>query len=76
MLIPCTETQLMFNESIPNDFKLSFDDLYTERKIATDLIDQVDIGSTQSVNSAEYLICAQQTKTRLNDPDKNLNSIF
>ena len=60
-LIPSTETQLMFNESIQNKYRIFFDEWYTERRIAGDQIYQVDIGSAQSVNSPKYLICAHQT---------------
>ena len=41
----------MFNESIQNNYRIFFDEWYTERRISTDQIYQVDIGSTQSVNS-------------------------
>ena len=50
-LIPSTETQLLFNESIQNNYGIFFDEWYTERQIATDQKSQVDIGSAQSVNS-------------------------
>ena len=41
-LIPSTETQLMFNEYIQNNYRIFFDEWYTERRIATDQIYQVD----------------------------------
>ena len=69
-LIPNTETQLMFNESIQNNYRIFFDEWYTERRIVTDQIYQVDIGSAQSVNSPKYLICAHQTENRSTPPDK------
>ena len=50
-LIPSTETQLMFTESIQKKIRIFFDDWYTERRIVTDTIYQIDIGSAQSVNS-------------------------
>ena len=76
-LIPSTETQLMFNESIQNNYRKFFDELHTERPIATDQIYQVDIGSTQSVNSPKYLICAHQTTARADLPIKRTNiSVF
>ena len=76
-LIPNTETQLMFNESIQINYRIFFDEWYTGRRIVTDQIYQVDIGSAQSVNSPKYLICAQQTETRSNPPIKGKNfSIF
>ena len=76
-LIPSTETQLMFNESIQNNYRKSFDEWYTERRIAIDQIYQVDIGSAQSVNSPKYLICAQQTTARADLPNRRTNtSVF
>ena len=76
-LIPTTETQLMFNESIQNNYRIFFDEWYTERRIVTDQIFQVDIGSAQSVNSPKYLICAHQTEARSALPNKRNNiSIF
>ena len=76
-LIPSTETQLMFNESIQNNYRIFFDEWYTERRIAGDQIYQVDIGSTQSGNSPKYLICAHQTSARADTPNKRTNiSVF
>ena len=72
-LIPNTETQLMFNESIQNNYRIFFDDWYTERRVVSDTITQIDIGSAQQVNSPKYLICAHQTAARLNAPDKGIN---
>ena len=71
--IPSSETQLMFNESIKKNYGICYDDWYTERRVATDTIYQVDIGSAQSVNSPKYLICALQTASRLNAPNKIIN---
>ena len=76
-LIPSTETQLIFNESIQNNYRIFFDEWYTERRIATDQIYQVDIGSAQSVKSSKYLICAHQTTARADLPNKRTNiSVF
>ena len=72
-LIPSTETQLMFNESIQNNYRKIFDDWYTERRVVSDTITQIDIGSAQSVNSPKYLITAHQTAARLNAFDKVIN---
>ena len=72
-LIPNTETQLMFNESIQNNYRIIFDDWFTERRIVSDTRTQIDIGSAQHVNSPKYIICAHQTAARLNTPDKGLN---
>ena len=72
-LIANTETQLMFNESIQNIYRIFFDDWYTERRVVSDTITQIDIGSAQSVNSPKYLIAAHQTAARLNAPNKTIN---
>ena len=71
--IPSTETQLMFNESIQNNYTIFFDDWFTERRVVSDTITQIDIGSAQQVNSPKYLIACHQTAARLNAPDKGLN---
>ena len=64
-LIPNTQTQLMFNESIMNNYTITFDSWYTERKISNDGRElQVDIGSAQNINSPKYLISAFQTNDR------------
>ena len=76
-LIPDTQTQLMFNEAIKINYRIFFDDWFTERRIVSDTITQNDIGSAQSVNSPKYLITSHQTAARLNAPDKGINvSIF
>ena len=76
-LIPNTQTHLMFIESIQNNYRIFFDEWYTERRIVTDQIFQVDIGSAQSVNNPKYLICAHQTEARSALPNKRNNiSIF
>ena len=67
----------MFNESIRNNYRIFFDEWYTERRIAGDQVYQVDIGSAQSVNSPNYLICAHQTSARADTPNKRTNiSVF
>ena len=72
-LIPSTSTQVMFNESIMNNYTITFDSWYTERKISIDGRElQVDIGSAQIINSPKYLIVAFQTNARTN-PNKNAN---
>ena len=72
-LIPTTETQLMFNESIQNNYRVFFDEWYTERRIVTDQIFQVDIRSAQSDNSPKCVICAHQTEARSALPNKRNN---
>ena len=66
----------MLNESIQNNYKVSYDDWYSERRIVTDAIYQVDIGSAQSVKSLNYLICSHQRAMRLNLPNKIVNTTF
>ena len=63
-LIPNVETQVMFNEATQNNFKIFFDEWYTERRIISDTITQLDIGTCQHVNSPKDLIGAHQTRTR------------
>ena len=63
----------MFNESIQNNYRIIFDDWFTERRVVSDTITQIDIGSAQQVNSPKYLITAHQTAARLNAPDKVIN---
>ena len=54
-----------------------FDEWYTEKRIVTDQIFQVDIGSTQAVNSPKFLNCAHQTAARSDPPNKQKNiSVF
>ena len=76
-LIPSTDTQLMFNEYIQNNYRTFCDEWYTEKRMATDQIFQVDIGSAQFVNSTKYLICAHQHGNRSDPSNKRSNiSIF
>ena len=72
-LIPNTETQLMFNESVQNNYRIFFEDWFSDRRIVSDTITQIDIGSAQQVNSPKYINWAHQTAARLNTPDKGLN---
>ena len=72
-LIPSVETQLMFNEGTQNNYKISFDEWYTERRIISDMLVQHDKGSAQQVNSPKYLICAHQTQLRTATHDKKIN---
>ena len=65
ILIPNSQTQVMFNEAIMINYTITFDSWYTERKISNDGRElQVDIGSAQKINSPKYLICAFQTNAR------------
>ena len=64
-LIPSVETQMMFNEATQNNYKISYDEWFTERRIISDTITQLDIDSSQNVQSPKYLIGAHQTKDRI-----------
>ena len=64
-LIPSVETQVMFNEATQNNYKMSYDEWFTERRTISDTITQLDIGSSQNVQSPIYLIGAHQTKDRI-----------
>ena len=66
----------MFNEATQNNYKISFDQCYTERGIISDLLVQNDIGSAQSVNSPKYLNAAHQTSLRTTTPDKKNNIVI
>ena len=71
-LIPSTSSQVMFNESIMNNYTITFDSWYTERKISNDGRElQVDIGSAQNINSPKYLISAFQTNARTTNKASN-----
>ena len=72
-LIPNVETQVMFNEATQNKYKLTFDEWYTERRVISDTITQMDIGTSQHVNSPKYLIGAHQTRIRADTANKNYN---
>ena len=73
-LVPSTSTQVLLNESIMNNYTITFDSWYTERKISNDGRElQVDIGSAQHINSPKYLISAFQTTDRTT-ARKNVNS--
>ena len=67
-LIPSVETQVMFNETARNKYKISHDEWFTERRIISDTITQLHIGSSQNVHSPKYLIGAHQTTDRTDAP--------
>ena len=64
---------MIFNEATQKNYKISFHEWYTERRIIADLLVQHDIGSAQNVNSPKYMICAHQTNLRTTIPDKKIN---
>ena len=72
-LIPSVETQLMFNEATQNNYKISYYEWFTERRIISDTITKLDIGSSQNVQSPKYLIGAHQTKDRIDAPISTKN---
>ena len=75
--IPSSSTQVMFNESIMNNYTITFDSWYTERKISNDGRElQVDIGSAQHINIPKYLISAFQTTDRTTARKKVKPAIF
>ena len=77
ILIPNTQTQVMFNEAIMNNYTITLDSWYTERKISNDGRElQVDIGSSQKVNSPKYLISAFQTQARTTPNKKSNTAVF
>ena len=66
IIIPNTQTQVMFNESFLNNYTITFDSWYTERKISTNGRElQVDIGSAQQNKSPKYLIGVFETQNRI-----------
>ena len=76
-LLPSVEIQVMFNEVTQNNYKISYEEWFTERRILSDMITQLDIGSSQNVHSLKYLIGAHQTTDRINAPISRKNvSIF
>ena len=72
-LIPKVETQVMFSEATQNNYKISYDEYYTERRVISDIITQVDIGSSQQVKSPKCLIGAYQTRARADTANRNNN---
>ena len=60
-LIPNVETQVMFNEATQNNYKISFDEWYKEKREISDTITQLDTGTSQHVNSPKYLFGAHRT---------------
>ena len=72
-LIPFVEIQLMFTEATENNYKISYDQWYTERRVTKDMIDQHDIGLVQKASSTKYLNRAHQTEKRNETPIKIIN---
>ena len=78
ILTPNTQTQVMFNEPIMNNYTITFDSWYTERKLSNDGRKlQVDIGSAHHFNFLKYLIGVFQTQNRIGIPNRaNNNAVF
>ena len=72
-LIPPVETQVMFIEATQNNYKIFYDEWFTEGRIISDMITQLDIGSSQNVQSPKYLIGAHQTRERMDMPISTKN---
>ena len=75
-LIPNVETQVMFNEATQSIYERTFDDWYTERRIISDTITQMDIGSSQNVQGPKYLIGAHQTRIRADTANKKIILLY
>ena len=63
----------MFNEATQNNYKITFDEWYTERRVISNMITQLDIGTSQHVKSPKYLIGAHQIRIRAETANKNIN---
>ena len=63
----------MFNEATQNKYKIYYDEYFTERRVISGMITQLDIGSSQNVQSPKYRIGAHQTRTRADTANKNQN---
>ena len=74
-LIPSTDTQGIFNESIQNRQRIMSEEWYTERRLVTDQTYQFNIGSSRLQIFPKYLICAHQSENRSGLPNKR-NSFF
>ena len=67
----------MFNETTQNIYKISFDERFTERRIISYTITQLDIGRYRNVQSPKNLIGFHQTRDRVDAPISTKNvSIF
>ena len=74
ILIPNTQTEVTFKESIMHNYTITFDSWYTEHKIPNDRRElQVDNGSTPHITSPKYPIGVFQTQNRIGVPKKANN---
>ena len=60
----------MFNEATQNNYKISFDEYYTERRVIKDMIVQHDIGSVKQTKAPTLKFYAHQTKERIDVANK------
>ena len=61
--IPDPETQRLFNASMKNSFTLTFDSWERDRKTINTALDyQLDIGSSSTINTSNYLSAAHKTE--------------
>ena len=65
---------VLFNEATQNNSKKSYDEYFTEGRVISDTITQLDIGTSQQVTSPKHLIGAHQTRTRADTSDKDKNN--
>ena len=72
-LLPSVETQVMFNEATQYKNKISYNEWFTGRRIFSDMITQLDIGSSQNVQSPKSLIGAHQARDKIDAPTSNRN---
>ena len=73
IIFPNSETQVLFNESIRNNYTITFNSWYTERKISNDGRElQVAIASAKNNNSPKYLLGVFQINERTT-PNKPRN---
>ena len=72
-LIPNVETQVKFNEATQISYKISFDEQYTEQRIISDTITQLNTGSSQKFQSPKFLISAHLTRIRADNANDNHN---
>ena len=75
-LIPSVEAQVMFNEVTQNNYKISYDEWFTERRIISDTITQLDIGSSQDVQKPKYLMVPTKRKIELMVPYQLKMSLY
>ena len=74
LIIPNSDTQVMFIEFIRNNFTITFDSWYTECKLSTNGNEvQVDIGRAQHVFTPKFLFRSFQASDRTAALNKNNN---